>query len=231
MPHPPSPDICRRHRLCQCPFPGIVARKPRSADNFSPSGRAHRSAGSVAGCQSAGRRTATRRSDDRIGIPATPACAERGDRDLRRPPARHASCWWAPPVTLLAILAVRVSSRAGLPSLLIYLLMGVALGESGLGHPVRRRRAGPCARVRGAGADPRRGWSDHQLARRPPLDAAGRLAGDDRRRGVGGDDRASARTTCSGCRGSWRSCSARSPRRPTPRRCSRCCASCRCRGG
>jgi potassium/hydrogen antiporter len=36
-------------------------------------------------------------------------------------------------VTLLAILAVRVSSRAGLPSLLIYLLMGVALGESGVG--------------------------------------------------------------------------------------------------
>ena len=36
-------------------------------------------------------------------------------------------------VTILAILAVRLSSRAGLPSLLIYLLMGVALGESGLG--------------------------------------------------------------------------------------------------
>ncbi len=36
-------------------------------------------------------------------------------------------------VTLLAILAVRVSSRAGLPSLLIYLLMGVALGEAGAG--------------------------------------------------------------------------------------------------
>jgi cell volume regulation protein A len=36
-------------------------------------------------------------------------------------------------VTLLAILAVRVSSRAGLPSLLIYLLMGAALGESGAG--------------------------------------------------------------------------------------------------
>ncbi|KQW50686.1 potassium transporter [Nocardioides sp. Root1257] len=33
-------------------------------------------------------------------------------------------------VTLLAILAVRLSSRAGLPSLLIYLLMGVALGEA-----------------------------------------------------------------------------------------------------
>src|SRR5665809_36054 len=36
-------------------------------------------------------------------------------------------------VTLLAILAVRLSSRAGLPSLLIYLLMGVALGEGGFG--------------------------------------------------------------------------------------------------
>src|SRR3954463_5182360 len=32
-------------------------------------------------------------------------------------------------VTLSAILAVRLSSRAGLPSLLLYLLMGVALGE------------------------------------------------------------------------------------------------------
>ncbi len=36
-------------------------------------------------------------------------------------------------VTLAAILAVRLSTRAGLPSLLIYLLMGVALGESGVG--------------------------------------------------------------------------------------------------
>ncbi len=36
-------------------------------------------------------------------------------------------------VTFLAILAVRLSSGVGLPSLLIYLLMGVVLGESGLG--------------------------------------------------------------------------------------------------
>jgi len=36
-------------------------------------------------------------------------------------------------VTLLAILAVRLSTRVGLPSLLIYLLMGVALGEAGAG--------------------------------------------------------------------------------------------------
>src|SRR6476659_9715224 len=36
-------------------------------------------------------------------------------------------------VMLVAILAVRLSVRVGLPSLLIYLLMGVLLGESGLG--------------------------------------------------------------------------------------------------
>ena len=34
-------------------------------------------------------------------------------------------------VTLAAILAVRVSARAGLPSLLIYLFIGVMLGEGG----------------------------------------------------------------------------------------------------
>ncbi|NPC98196.1 potassium/proton antiporter [Nocardioides sp. zg-DK7169] len=36
-------------------------------------------------------------------------------------------------VTLVAVLAVRVSHRAGLPSLLAYLLLGVLLGASGLG--------------------------------------------------------------------------------------------------
>jgi potassium/hydrogen antiporter len=40
---------------------------------------------------------------------------------------------WGSLVTMLAILAVRLTSRAGLPSLLIYLLIGVALGEEGLG--------------------------------------------------------------------------------------------------
>ncbi|MDP3890308.1 MAG: potassium/proton antiporter [Nocardioides sp.] len=36
-------------------------------------------------------------------------------------------------VTLLAILAVRVSTRVGLPSLLLYLMIGVMLGEAGAG--------------------------------------------------------------------------------------------------
>ena len=35
--------------------------------------------------------------------------------------------------TLVAVLAVRVATRAGLPSLLIYLVIGLALGEAGLG--------------------------------------------------------------------------------------------------
>ena len=40
---------------------------------------------------------------------------------------------WGSAVTFLAILAVRVSSRTRLPSLLLYLLMGVAIGDAGLG--------------------------------------------------------------------------------------------------
>ena len=40
---------------------------------------------------------------------------------------------WGSAVTFLAILAVRVSSRTRLPSLLLYLLMGVAIGERGFG--------------------------------------------------------------------------------------------------
>ena len=36
-------------------------------------------------------------------------------------------------VILVAVLAVRLSVRVGLPSLLIYLLLGVLLGSSGLG--------------------------------------------------------------------------------------------------
>ena len=54
---------------------------------------------------------------------------------------------WGSAVTLLAILAVRLSSRAGLPILLIYLLIGVALGEEGLGIAASRT---PSSRTRSA---------------------------------------------------------------------------------
>ena len=36
-------------------------------------------------------------------------------------------------VLLFAVAAVRLSARVGLPSLVVYLLLGVALGEAGLG--------------------------------------------------------------------------------------------------
>ena len=83
-------------------------------------------------------------------------------------------------VLLLAILAVRLSVGVGLPSLLVYLLMGVALGESGFGLQLRRRRGRARAGLRGADPDPGRGWPDHALARDPAGDAAGCLAGHDR---------------------------------------------------
>ena len=50
-------------------------------------------------------------------------------------------------VMLVAILAVRVSVRVGLPSLLIYLLMGVLLGESGLGIQFEDADVGARARA------------------------------------------------------------------------------------
>ena len=68
-------------------------------------------------------------------------------------------------VTLLAILAVRVSSRAGLPSLLLYLLMGVALGEAGVGIQFDDAELAHALGFARAGGDPRRGWSHHELAR------------------------------------------------------------------
>jgi len=37
-------------------------------------------------------------------------------------------------VLLVAVAAVRISSRSGLPSLLVYLAIGVVMGQDGLGH-------------------------------------------------------------------------------------------------
>ncbi|MGW3829459.1 hypothetical protein ACWEAF_46840, partial [Streptomyces sp. NPDC005071] len=37
-------------------------------------------------------------------------------------------------VLLVAVAAVRISSRSGLPSLLVYLGIGVVMGQDGLGH-------------------------------------------------------------------------------------------------
>ena len=72
-------------------------------------------------------------------------------------------------VLLLAILAVRLSVGVGLPSLLVYLLMGVLLGEAGPGIRIRQRRARPRTRLRCAGGDPGRRWSHHALAEIRPV--------------------------------------------------------------
>ena len=84
---------------------------------------------------------------------------------------------------LAAVAAVRISTRAGLPSLLLYLAIGLAVGEAGLGVRVRGRRPHPDPRHARAGGDPRRGRLHHRLAGGPTGRAAGRAARHPRRRG------------------------------------------------
>ena len=83
---------------------------------------------------------------------------------------------WGSAVTLLAILAVRLTSRAGLPSLLIYLLIGVALGEEGLGISFEDAQVAHALGLRRADRHPGRGRSDHAAGR-----TSGRRCGSARR--------------------------------------------------
>ena len=46
-------------------------------------------------------------------------------------------------VVLVAAVALRVADRLGLPSLLLYLALGLALGESGLGRRSSRTPSSP----------------------------------------------------------------------------------------
>ena len=111
-------------------------------------------------------------------------------------------------VTILAILAVRVSSRAGLPSLMIYLLMGVALGEAGPGDRVRQRKMAHALGFAAlvvilAEGGLTTSWREIRPAMRMGLSLA--TVGVAVSVGV----MALAGTTCSGCRGSSRSSLAR----------------------
>ena len=117
-------------------------------------------------------------------------------------------------VTLLAILAVRVSSRAGLPSLLIYLLMGVALGESGVGIQFEDAELAHALGFLALAVILAEGGLTTSWTEVKSVDAARGRAGHHRRRGLGGRDGASPPTTCSACRGSWPCCWAPS-RSPT----------------
>ena len=133
-------------------------------------------------------------------------------------------------VLIAAILAARLGSRIGLPSLLLFLGLGMAMGRRmglNFNDPDLARALGFGALVvilAEGGLTTK--WTDI----RPSIGVAAVLAtggiGDQR----GADDAVRLlRPRISTC-GS-RCCSVRSPRRPTPRRCSRCCATCRSRTG
>ena len=132
-------------------------------------------------------------------------------------------------VVLLGVLAVRVSVRLGLPSLLLYLGIGLLLGESVLGIQFSDAAAHRVARAGRARAHPRRGRADHPLDRGPAR-ARGRhraVHG-----GRGGEHRRWSGwrcTCCSAWTGGTRSSGARCCPRPTRRPCSACCAGSGCR--
>ena len=71
-------------------------------------------------------------------------------------------------VVLAGVAAVRVSSRLGLPSLLLYLGIGVAIGEAGLGLRFDDAAPRPDPRPGRARRDPHRGRADHPVDRGPP---------------------------------------------------------------
>ena len=134
-------------------------------------------------------------------------------------------------VLLVAVGAVRLSTRTGTPSLLLYLGLGILLGEGGLGIAFEDFELttvlgyAALAVILAEGGLTTR-WTTIRSAVVP----AGR-AGHRRHGGVGGRGRRSAPTCCSGWSGCRRSCSAPCSPPPTPRPCSRCCAWCRCRAG
>ena len=132
-------------------------------------------------------------------------------------------------VLLASIVGTRVASRVGLPSLLLFLGVGVIIGEDGLGlqfdNVVLAGNLGTAALavilVEGGlttrFADIRKVLAP--AVRWPPSAWSSAWRSPPR-----------ARICCSAWTGSWRCCSAPSCRPPTPRRCSRCCACCRCPG-
>ena len=134
-------------------------------------------------------------------------------------------------VLLVAVAAVRLSVRSGLPSLLIYLGIGLVLGNAGARHPVRRRLDHPGAGVRRTGPHPRRGWPHDVVGQHQGLRGPGSAALDRRRRRLGRRRRGRGAHASWRSRGRSRCSSAPSSPRPMRPRSSRCCATCRCPSG
>ena len=86
-------------------------------------------------------------------------------------------------VLIVAIVAARIGSRVGLPSLLLFLGLGMVARRLGLRHPVRRSVPGQGPRFRGARGDLGRRRSDHQVVRHQVLHRARRRTRHRRGRG------------------------------------------------
>ena len=132
-------------------------------------------------------------------------------------------------VLLASIVGTRVATRVGFPSLLLFLFVGVAIGEDGLGlqfddvELARNIGTAALAVILVEG-----GLTTRFADIRKVLAPAGALA-------TIGVVISMVITAVGahlllGWTGSWRCCSAPSCPPPTRRRCSRCCACCRCRG-
>ena len=127
-------------------------------------------------CSAAGTscsRSSTRRQTSMRARPARPLPRR---PDAREPPRIDMALLIGAAVLLVAVLAVRLSTRAGLPSLLVYLLLGMAIGEAGLGIQFENADADPDPRLLRTGRDHRRGWPDH-----PVVGACGRCSARPRR--------------------------------------------------
>ena len=75
-------------------------------------------------------------------------------------------------VLIVAIVAARIGSRVGLPSLLLFLGLGMALGDRASGSTFDDPDLAQALGFARAGGDPGRGRSDHQVDRHPVLASA-----------------------------------------------------------
>ena len=104
-------------------------------------------------------------------------------------------------VLLVSVAAVRLAVRSGLPSLLLYLAIGIVIGEAGFGIQFESTTLTQVLGLQRARPHPGRGRPDDVLVGHPGLRRTGRRAVDPRGAGVGGRRQRGRRTTSCTCRG------------------------------
>ena len=130
---------------------------------------------------------------------------------------------------LVGIASSLLARRFGAPLLLVFLLLGLLLGEDGpVGIRYDDTRADLSGRRARTGGDPVRWRAADARGAGARQRRAGAGAGDRRRRAHRGPDRRGRGEAARTCRRWKRCCSARSSRRPMRRRCSSCCAPADC---